>query len=280
MSPSSRPRSRAPATSEPGRAIVTVACELGDGRTLYLAVPIVREAAGEVAALGAPAVVAGPPGVARSPDAARAARRLLRRGDRGPCAALPAGLPVGDRARDLSYLLAPGARVTPLGGALRPLAVGMVKQEGDGEGPRRTAIATARVREPRRRHPAADLPASRWCGAVAGTWAASRGRSRDAPPDGLRSPARGRGARRSGCRRTPSRPRGNDVGHNIGSTLRHYAGEIYGGVIAIVGLVFLLNRKFTDLAMFFCAAVLVGWLVFSPDQVAEAGAAIGQRILP
>jgi hypothetical protein len=73
---------------------------------------------------------------------------------------------------------------------------------------------------------------------------------------------------------------GNDVGHNIGSTLRHYAGEIYGGIIAIVGLVFLLNRKFTDLAVFFVAAVLVGWLVFSPDQVANAARLIGQRILP
>ena len=70
---------------------------------------------------------------------------------------------------------------------------------------------------------------------------------------------------------------GNDVGHNIGSTLRHYAGEVYGGILAIVGLV---NRKFTDLAVFFVAAVLVGWLVFSPDQVAEAARAIGQRILP
>ena len=73
---------------------------------------------------------------------------------------------------------------------------------------------------------------------------------------------------------------GNDVGRNIGSLLRHYASQIYGGVIAIVGLVFLLNRKFTDLAVFFVAAVLVGWLVFSPDQVAEAARAIGQRILP
>jgi len=73
---------------------------------------------------------------------------------------------------------------------------------------------------------------------------------------------------------------GNDVGHNIGSTLRHYAGEVYGGILAIVGLVFLLNRKFTELAVFFVAAVLVGWLVFSPDQVAEAARAIEQRILP
>ena len=73
---------------------------------------------------------------------------------------------------------------------------------------------------------------------------------------------------------------GNDVGRNIGSLLRHYAGQIYGGVIAIVGLVFLLNRKFTDLAVFFVAAILVGWLVFSPDQVADAARAIGQRVLP
>jgi hypothetical protein len=73
---------------------------------------------------------------------------------------------------------------------------------------------------------------------------------------------------------------GNDVGRNIGSLLRHYAAQIYGGVLAIVGLVFLLNRKFTDLAVFFIAAVLVGWLVFSPDQVADAARAIGQRVLP
>lgn len=73
---------------------------------------------------------------------------------------------------------------------------------------------------------------------------------------------------------------GNDVGRNIGSTLRHYAAQIYGGVIAIVGLVFLINRRFTDLAMFLLAAILVGWLVFSPDQVADAARAIGNRILP
>jgi len=73
---------------------------------------------------------------------------------------------------------------------------------------------------------------------------------------------------------------GNDVGRNIGSLLRHYAGQIYGGVLAIVGLVFLINRRFTDLAVFFVAAVLVGWLVFSPDSVADMARAIGQRVLP
>lgn len=73
---------------------------------------------------------------------------------------------------------------------------------------------------------------------------------------------------------------GNNVGHNIGSLLRDYAGQVYGGIVAIVGLVFLLNRKFTELAMFFLAAIMVGWLVFSPDQVADAARAIGQRVLP
>jgi hypothetical protein len=73
---------------------------------------------------------------------------------------------------------------------------------------------------------------------------------------------------------------GNDVGHNLGSLLRHYASEVYGGIIAVVALVFLLNRRFTDLAVFFVAAILVGWLVFSPDQVANAARAIGQQVLP
>ena len=73
---------------------------------------------------------------------------------------------------------------------------------------------------------------------------------------------------------------GNDVGRNLGSLLRQYAGEVYGGIVAIVGLIFLINRRYTDLGMFFLAAVLVAWLVFSPDQVANAARAIGGRILP
>lgn len=73
---------------------------------------------------------------------------------------------------------------------------------------------------------------------------------------------------------------GNDIGRNIGSELRGAAAQIFGGIIAFVGLLFLLNRKFTDLAVYFVAAILVGWLVFSPDQVADAARAIGNRILP
>jgi predicted transporter len=73
---------------------------------------------------------------------------------------------------------------------------------------------------------------------------------------------------------------GNDVGRNIGSLLRQFAGELYGGFLAIVGLYFLINRKYTELGLYLVAAIVVGWLVFNPDQVAGAARAIGQRVLP
>jgi hypothetical protein len=40
---------------------------------------------------------------------------------------------------------------------------------------------------------------------------------------------------------------GKDVGENLGDLLKRYAGQIYGGVIAIVSLIFLLNRRYTGL---------------------------------
>jgi hypothetical protein len=131
-----------------GQAIVTVACELEDARTLYLAVPIVRASAGEVAASGAPAVVAGPAGVGEDVEApqplagpeATAIGDLVRR-------FLPAYFSATSPA-DLSYLLAPGAGVVPPGYGLELLGVPSVKQIGDGEGARRTVVAIARVRDP------------------------------------------------------------------------------------------------------------------------------------
>jgi hypothetical protein len=72
---------------------------------------------------------------------------------------------------------------------------------------------------------------------------------------------------------------GNEVGRNLGGLLTRYAGQIYGGVIAIVSLLFLLNRRYTELALFVLAAVLVAWLVFSPDQVARTARGIGDQVL-
>jgi hypothetical protein len=72
---------------------------------------------------------------------------------------------------------------------------------------------------------------------------------------------------------------GNDVGRNLGGLLRRWGGQIYGGVVAIVSLLFLINQRYKDLALFFVAAVVVAWLVFSPDQVANAARGIGRQIL-
>lgn len=132
-----------------GRAVLTVACELRDARTLYLAVPIVRSGVGEVAALGAPSIVAAPggPGVGSGeqpqavagPDAA-AIQGLVSK-------FLPEYLAAGD-AGSLSYLLAPGAVVRPLGGMIGFRAITGVTQLGSGEGPVRSVLAAARVSDP------------------------------------------------------------------------------------------------------------------------------------
>ncbi len=71
---------------------------------------------------------------------------------------------------------------------------------------------------------------------------------------------------------------GNDVGANLGSLLRQYAGEIYGGIVAIVALVFLVNRRYSELGMFLLAAIVVAWMVFSPDEIATAARSIGGRL--
>ncbi|MGE5527490.1 MAG: conjugal transfer protein [Methanosarcina sp.] len=132
-----------------GRAVLTVACELRDARTLYLAVPIVRSGAGEVAALGAPSIVAAPgaagvdsneqPQAVAGPDAG-AIQGLVAK-------FLPTYLAAGD-AGSLSYFLAPGAAVQPLGGAVEFRAITGVTQLGSGEGPVRSVLAAARVSDP------------------------------------------------------------------------------------------------------------------------------------
>ncbi len=131
-----------------GRSVVTVACELRDSRTLYLAVPIVRQGAGEAAALGAPSIVAVPATAGADPERPRP----IAGPDAGAIGELvgrflPAYLSAGESS-ELSYYLAPGTQVVPLGGALEPLGSPTVSQLGEGEGPRREVIATQRVGEP------------------------------------------------------------------------------------------------------------------------------------
>ena len=72
---------------------------------------------------------------------------------------------------------------------------------------------------------------------------------------------------------------GNEVGANLAGLLRHYASELYGGIIAIASLFFLVHRRYTELAVFLLASVVVAWMVFAPSEIAKAAEAIGHQIL-
>ena len=62
---------------------------------------------------------------------------------------------------------------------------------------------------------------------------------------------------------------GEKVGENVGHLLGGWARSLYVGIAAVVALVFLMNRKFADLAVFMLAAVLVGGFVMAPNDVAS-----------
>jgi hypothetical protein len=71
---------------------------------------------------------------------------------------------------------------------------------------------------------------------------------------------------------------GNNVGANVASLLKGYAGELYGGIVGVVSLMFLINRRYTELAVFLFAAIVVAWMVFAPSEIAKAAEAIGKQI--
>jgi hypothetical protein len=73
---------------------------------------------------------------------------------------------------------------------------------------------------------------------------------------------------------------GNDIAQNLGALLKKSAVEIYGGVVALFAIPFLPTRRFVGLAQYLLVAIIVGWLVFSPDQVANAARAIAGQVLP
>jgi Conjugative transposon protein TcpC len=132
-----------------GESVLTVACELRDSRTLYLAVPIVRSRAGEFAALGAPWLVADPGGAVGveverpqplvGPEALDIESLVSK--------FLPTYLASAE-AGDLSYFLPPGIVIQPLGGQVALAALASIDQLGDGEGPHRTVLVGARVTDP------------------------------------------------------------------------------------------------------------------------------------
>src|SRR4051794_41397507 len=71
---------------------------------------------------------------------------------------------------------------------------------------------------------------------------------------------------------------GERVGENVGHLLGGWARSLYVGIAAVVALVFLLNRRFADLAVFMLAVVLVGGFVMVPNDIAGVVREIWQTI--
>ena len=65
-----------------------------------------------------------------------------------------------------------------------------------------------------------------------------------------------------------ARGQGERVGENLGDLMGGWAKSLYVGIAALVALVFLLHRRFADLAIFFVAATAVGGFVLAPNDVA------------
>jgi hypothetical protein len=62
---------------------------------------------------------------------------------------------------------------------------------------------------------------------------------------------------------------GEKVGENVGHLLGGWAKSLYIRIAAVVALMFLLNRRFADLAIFMIAALLVGGFVMAPSGIAS-----------
>jgi hypothetical protein len=72
---------------------------------------------------------------------------------------------------------------------------------------------------------------------------------------------------------------GESVGENIGDLLGGWASSLFTGVVAIISIVFLLSRKFTELAVFLVIAIIVGGFALSPDSAAAAIRGLFQAIV-
>ncbi len=71
---------------------------------------------------------------------------------------------------------------------------------------------------------------------------------------------------------------GNDVGQNVANLLKGYASDLYGGIVGVISLIFLINRHYTELLVFLCAAIAVAWMVFAPSEISSAAQTIGKQV--
>jgi hypothetical protein len=71
---------------------------------------------------------------------------------------------------------------------------------------------------------------------------------------------------------------GERIGKNVGDLLGGWAKSLYVGIAAVVALMFLVSRRFADLAVFMIAALVVGGFVLAPNDVASTVESIWRTI--
>lgn len=70
----------------------------------------------------------------------------------------------------------------------------------------------------------------------------------------------------------------DDIGKNLGDLLATWAKSLFSGVVALISIIFLFNRRYNELALFLAAGVLVGGLIFAPTTIAAVIRAIWTTI--
>jgi uncharacterized metal-binding protein len=63
----------------------------------------------------------------------------------------------------------------------------------------------------------------------------------------------------------------DNIGGNLEDLLRKFGEAFLYGVVAVVAIFFLIQRKYGELAVWVGVSLLVGWLVLSPDTAAQTG---------
>lgn len=71
---------------------------------------------------------------------------------------------------------------------------------------------------------------------------------------------------------------GQGIGSGLTSLLKGTASQVFVGIVAIVSIIFLINRKYSELMLFFGASVIVAMLVFNGAGLQKLAEKIGKAL--
>ncbi len=72
---------------------------------------------------------------------------------------------------------------------------------------------------------------------------------------------------------------GPEIGQNLGELLSSWAEPLFIGIAALISLVFLVNRRYGELAVFLVAAMVVGGFVLAPESIAATVQSMWQTMV-